>query len=144
VTMKITVVWNVTSLNSFIVGYLMTVWASRLYRTINECRAVDGMMTSMGNQSTWRKPSPVPHWQQQIPYDVTWDRTRAATGWSHRLICWAMARSEYSEDGGNWFLRNFGNYSLTTWRQTPEDSNFQIRSIILYQWHLLSRHETMK
>jgi hypothetical protein len=37
------------------------------------------------NRSTRRKPAPVPICPPQIPYDMTWSRTRAAAVGSRRL-----------------------------------------------------------
>jgi hypothetical protein len=47
--------------------------------------AVGGMRIGRGNRSTRRKPAPVPRCPPQIPHDLTWDRTRAATVGSQRL-----------------------------------------------------------
>jgi hypothetical protein len=44
-----------------------------------ECGAVGGMRTGRANRSTRRKPAPVPLCPPQIPHDLTWARTRAAT-----------------------------------------------------------------
>jgi hypothetical protein len=54
--------------------------------------AVGGMRIGRGNRSTRRKPAPVPLCPPQIPHDLTWDRTRAATVGSRQLTAWAMAR----------------------------------------------------
>jgi hypothetical protein len=54
--------------------------------------AVGGMRIGRGNQSTRRKPAPVPLCPPQIPHGLTWDRTRAAAVGSQRLTAWAMAR----------------------------------------------------
>jgi hypothetical protein len=43
----------------------------------DECGAVGGM-SGKGNESTWRKPVPLPLCPPQTPYDLTWDRSRAA------------------------------------------------------------------
>jgi hypothetical protein len=45
-----------------------------------------------GNRSTRRKPAPMPLCSPQLPYDLTWDRTRWAAVGSRRLTSWAMAR----------------------------------------------------
>jgi hypothetical protein len=51
----------------------------------DECGAVGGMSGS-GNQSTQTKPAPVPLCPPQIPHDLTWARTLAATvGTTNRL-----------------------------------------------------------
>jgi hypothetical protein len=42
----------------------------------NECGTVGGIRIGKGNRSTRRKPLPVPLSPQQIPYDLTWARTR--------------------------------------------------------------------
>jgi hypothetical protein len=49
------------------------------------------MRIGRGNRSTQRKPAPVPLFPSQIPHDLTWDRTRAATVGSQRLTAWAVA-----------------------------------------------------
>jgi hypothetical protein len=71
-----------------------------------ECGAVGGMIIGRGNLSARKKPSPVPLCPPQIPYDLTWDRTRAAAVGNRRLTAWAMARTEFDEttalDGGEW------------------------------------------
>jgi hypothetical protein len=54
--------------------------------------AVGGMRIGRGNRSTRIKPAPVPLCPQQIPHDLTWDRTRAAAVGSQRLTASAMAR----------------------------------------------------
>jgi hypothetical protein len=56
--------------------------------------AVRGMRIGRGNRSTRRKPVPVPLCPSQIPYDLTWDRTRAAAAGSQRLTAWAVARPQ--------------------------------------------------
>jgi hypothetical protein len=54
--------------------------------------AVGGMRIGRGNRSARRKPAPVRICPPQIPHDLTWDRTRAASVVSQRLTAWAMAR----------------------------------------------------
>jgi hypothetical protein len=44
---------------------------------INECGAVGQMRIGRGDQSTQRKPAPMPLCPQQIPHDLTCDRTVA-------------------------------------------------------------------
>jgi hypothetical protein len=44
----------------------------------DECGTAGGMRIGRGNQSTRRKPAPVPLYPPQIPHDLTWTRTRAA------------------------------------------------------------------
>jgi hypothetical protein len=61
-------------------------------RMIHEYGEFCGMRIDRGNRSTRRKPAPVPLCPSQIPHDPTWDRTRAATVGSRRLIAWAMTR----------------------------------------------------
>jgi hypothetical protein len=77
-------------------GTLATVGLLYQPRMIDDYGAVDGMRIGRGNQSTWRKPAPVPLCSPQIPHDLTWDRTRAATVGSLRLTAWAMARPSSS------------------------------------------------
>jgi hypothetical protein len=52
-----------------------------------------GEMNGGGNQSTWRKHTPVPLCPPQIPHGLTWARTRAPTVGSQQLTTWATARS---------------------------------------------------
>jgi hypothetical protein len=58
--------------------------------------AVGGMRIGRGNQSTRRKPDPVPLCSPQIPQDLTWDRIRAAAVGSQRLTARVMARPRVS------------------------------------------------
>jgi hypothetical protein len=58
----------------------------------DECGVVCGIRIGRGNRSTRNKPAPVPLCPPQIPYDLTWDRTRAAAVGSRQLTAWAMAR----------------------------------------------------
>jgi hypothetical protein len=53
---------------------------------------VGGMRIGRGNRSTRRQPALLPLCPAQIPYDLTWDRTRAAAVGSQRLTARAMAR----------------------------------------------------
>jgi hypothetical protein len=55
-----------------------------------ECGAAGGMRVGKGNRSTQMKPAPVPLYPPQIPYDMTRDRTRAATAGSRRLTACAI------------------------------------------------------
>jgi hypothetical protein len=61
-------------------------------RMINKYRGVCGMGIGKGNLSTWRRPTPVPLRQSQIPHDMTWDWTWVQTAsdqlseWWHDLI----------------------------------------------------------
>jgi hypothetical protein len=54
--------------------------------------AVGWKTTGWGNRSTQRKLAPVPLCSPQIPYDLTRDRTQAASVGSPRLTAWALAR----------------------------------------------------
>jgi hypothetical protein len=51
----------------------------------NDCGAVGGMRIARGNRSTRRKPARMPLCPPQIPHDVTWARTRAASVGSRQL-----------------------------------------------------------
>jgi hypothetical protein len=51
----------------------------------DERGAVGGMRIGRGNQSTQRKPAPVPFCPPQIPYDLTWDWTQPAVVGSRQL-----------------------------------------------------------
>jgi hypothetical protein len=46
-------------------------------RIIIEYGAVGGMRIGRGNQSTWRKPEPVPLCPPQILHDLAWHQTQA-------------------------------------------------------------------
>jgi hypothetical protein len=56
----------------------------------DDCGANGGMRIGRGNQSTRKKPAPVPVCQPQIPYYLIWDRTRSAAVGSRRATVWAM------------------------------------------------------
>jgi hypothetical protein len=58
----------------------------------DECGAVGGMKIARGNGSTRREPASVPLCSPQIPYDLTWARTRAAAVGSRRLTARAMTQ----------------------------------------------------
>jgi hypothetical protein len=51
----------------------------------DERGAVGGMRIGRGNQSTRRKPAPMPLCPPQISHDLTWDRIRAAAVGSRQL-----------------------------------------------------------
>jgi hypothetical protein len=51
----------------------------------DEHGAVGGMRIDRGNRSTRRKPVPLPLCPPQIPYELIWDRIRAAAVGSLRL-----------------------------------------------------------
>jgi hypothetical protein len=57
-----------------------------------DCGAIGWMKIGKGNQSTRRKPAPVPLCPPQMPHDLTRARNRAAAVRSQRLTAWAMAR----------------------------------------------------
>jgi hypothetical protein len=61
-------------------------------RMIDEYGAFDGMKIGRGNRSTRRKPAPLSLFSPQIPYYLTWDRTRAAAVGNWRLTSWSMAQ----------------------------------------------------
>jgi hypothetical protein len=67
----------------------------------DECRAIGGML-GRGNQSTRRKPAPVPLCLPQIPHDLTRARTRAAAMGTRRLTAWATGRPTYFESVITW------------------------------------------
>jgi hypothetical protein len=54
-------------------------------RDDDECGTVGEMRIGRGNRSTRRKPTPVPLCSPQIPFDLTWTRTRAAVMGSRRM-----------------------------------------------------------
>jgi hypothetical protein len=57
-----------------------------------DCEAIGGMKTGRGNQSTRKKPFPVPLCPPQIPHDQTRARTQATVIGSQRLTGGAMTR----------------------------------------------------
>jgi hypothetical protein len=59
----------------------------------DDCGPIGGMQIGNGKQSTRRKPAPVPLFPRQIPLDLIWAETQAATVGSQRLTTWAMAQS---------------------------------------------------
>jgi hypothetical protein len=61
-----------------------------------DCGAIGGMKIGRGNQSTRRKPAPVPLCP---PLDQTRDRTWAAAVGSQWLTAWAVARPSVSRLG---------------------------------------------
>jgi hypothetical protein len=52
------------------------------------------MRIGRGNRSTRRNPDPAPLCPAQIPHDLTWYRTRAATVGSQQLTACAMTRPQ--------------------------------------------------
>jgi hypothetical protein len=81
---------------SFSVSYIITLSASKLcstdHWTSNKCGAVGWVKTGRGNESTWRKPIPLPLCPPQIPYGLTWDQTQATMVTSWWPIATAMAQ----------------------------------------------------
>jgi hypothetical protein len=53
---------------------------------------VSGMRIGRGNRTTQKNYTLVPLCPPQIPYDLTWARTRAAVVWGWRLTAWAVTR----------------------------------------------------
>jgi hypothetical protein len=64
--------WDETESTSYIGQYIGLI-------DDDECGAVGGMRIGRETRSNWRTPAPVPLCPPQIPHDLTWDRTRAAT-----------------------------------------------------------------
>jgi hypothetical protein len=46
----------------------------------SEYASVDGMRIGKGNQSTQRKPAPVPLFPSQIPHNMIWYQTQTTMG----------------------------------------------------------------
>jgi hypothetical protein len=61
----------------------------------DECGVIGGML-GRGNRSTRRKPAPVALCPPQMPHDLTWARTGAATVGNRRLTAWA---AEWPKEG---------------------------------------------
>jgi hypothetical protein len=59
------------------------------------------------NQSTRRKPAPVPACPPQIPHDLTWAQTRATTVGNRRLAAWAMARPPVFSSVVRYYFRKY-------------------------------------
>jgi hypothetical protein len=79
---------------SFLVGYLTTMWVSRLYilddRLINEYGAIGGMGIGGQREVLGEKPLQC-HFFHHKSY-VTWDRTQVAKVGRRRLAAWALAQ----------------------------------------------------
>jgi hypothetical protein len=60
----------------------------------DECGAVGGMRIGNRNRSTRRKSTPVLLCLQQIPHNLTWDRTLSAAVGSRRLTTEVVARPQ--------------------------------------------------
>jgi hypothetical protein len=61
-----------------------------------DCGAICGMKIGRRNQSTRRKPAPVPLRPPQIPHNLVRAGTRAAAVGSRPLTDWAMARPKWT------------------------------------------------
>jgi hypothetical protein len=57
---------------------------------IDECEAVGGMGVGRGDQNTLRRLATLTVLPPQIPYDLTWDHTWAATVESQQLLACAV------------------------------------------------------
>jgi hypothetical protein len=111
-------------------------------KMINEYGAAGGMRTGRGNLSTRRKPAPVPLCTPQTPYDVSWDRTRAAGVGSRRLtLSWR---------GGELIIKLTFLIILNTFllldslssvnishKRRPWKSNFELQNINR-NWHVVT------
>jgi hypothetical protein len=75
--------WRETE-STWYVGHYWPIVPARLIDD-DECGAAGGMRIGRGNRSTRNKPFPVPLCPPQIPYDLTWARSRAAVLGSRRL-----------------------------------------------------------
>jgi hypothetical protein len=115
-----------------------------LGENLPQCRC--GMRIARGNQSTRRKPAPVPLCPPQIPHDLTWAWTRAATVGSRQLTTWAMAWpwtiGKYGACGG--MRIGWGNWStwrkpasVSLWQQVPHDLSWdQTQATTAGSWQL--------
>jgi hypothetical protein len=59
----------------------------------DDCGAIGGIRIDRGNQSTQRKPAPVPLCPPQIPHDLAQARSRASVVESQQLTALATAQS---------------------------------------------------
>jgi hypothetical protein len=59
----------------------------------DDCGTVGGTNEWQGNWSTRRKPAPVPLCPLQIPHDLTWDWTWAATVRIQQQTAWVTAQA---------------------------------------------------
>jgi hypothetical protein len=75
----------------------------------DDCGAVGGMLVRR-NQSTWRKPTPVPLCSHQISHDVARDGTQTAKVGSRQLTSWATTRPRPELLQGIWQM-----YGYTLW-----------------------------
>jgi hypothetical protein len=85
--------WDGVRLSRPLIGLLCQL------RMIDKYGAFGGMRIGRGNRSNRTKPAPVPLCAPQIPYDVTWDGTRAAVMGSRRLTACAMAGTALPDRG---------------------------------------------
>jgi hypothetical protein len=105
----------------------------------DDCGAVGGMRIGRGNRSTRSKPTPVLLCPPQVPYNLTWARTRAAAVGNRRLTAWAMARPMFAAyfHVFHFFPRGWGQYVpwkqvgsyQTVWPHTPEDSTVHCSAV---------------
>jgi hypothetical protein len=71
--------WGVHLVHWPLIGLLYQPWM------LDEYGAFGGMWIGRGKRSTQREPAPLPHCPPQIPHDLTWDQTWAATVGNRRL-----------------------------------------------------------
>jgi hypothetical protein len=76
---------------------------------------------SQGTQSIRRKPAPVPLCPPQIPHDLIWARTWAATVGNRRLNAWAMARPRGLLNAGRFGFHKLGQDSRLSARDSKGD-----------------------
>jgi hypothetical protein len=67
--------WGGLRLTMSPLGTSATIWPI-VQAPDDECGVVGGMRIDRRNQSPRRKPAPVPLYPPQVPYDLTWNRTR--------------------------------------------------------------------
>jgi hypothetical protein len=83
------VCWNWNSTFSLCLFLSFMGWGETESTWYDECGSVSEM-SGRGNQSTWRKPVPVPFCPLQIPHDLTKARTWAATVGNWHLMALAL------------------------------------------------------
>jgi hypothetical protein len=96
----------------FLVGYLTTLSITKLHgidMMMNKYETISGMRIGRGNQSTRRKPAPVPLCPSKISYDLTWDRTRRLTAWTmtrphsiNWLVIWKLILNQHRTVRDRW------------------------------------------
>jgi hypothetical protein len=100
-----------------------------------ECGIVGGVRIGRVNQSTRRKPAPVPLCPPQIPHDVTWARTRAAAVGSRQLTAVERClRFVHKPKKVHSFLKINRDYCTNCRSQWPRGLRHELSSLARTLW----------